>query len=161
MICAYQKAVSFESIEQRFACESHCKLSIGVVMARKILKQTTEQAETNKLHTCEINLDVNCAIPNDHPEKVCACRTMKPLPPPATLAVCGCTNLGADIRHLLQRETGNGDSAELQSQLGSGLCSISTVFLTSFLVPPFPLSLGARHLEWWRDLLPSAKPHVC
>jgi hypothetical protein len=44
----------------------------------------------------------------------------------ATIAACGCNCLGADAGHLLRWVTGNGDSPEMQSQLGSGLCSIST-----------------------------------
>src|SRR3954451_10020778 len=99
---------------------------------------------------------VNCAVSNAHNSNVCACRTMKTPPHRATMAACGCNNLGADTLHLLQRAPGNGGSAELQSQLGSGLCSISTLHTYLLLVPPFPLSSGARHLTRWRGLLPSS-----
>ena len=108
----------------------------------------------NKLHNCEIHPDVNCAVSNADADNVCAYRTMQAAHPRATMSACGCKNLGADILHLLQRVTGNGDSAELQSQLGSGLCSISTLhtyllfgssFSSIFGSPPPPKGGGASY----------------
>src|SRR5215207_5128040 len=82
---------------------------------------------------------------------------MKPLRPGATMSACGCINLGADTLHLLQRVTGNGDSAELQSQLGSGLCSISTLHTYLLFGSSFSSIFGSPPpSQRWRGLLPSS-----
>jgi hypothetical protein len=111
----------------------------------------------SNLHNCEICIGVNCAIFNEHLRNDYATRTMKPPPSPATMLACGCKNLGADILHLLQRATGNGSSAELQSQLGSGLCSISTALLTSFWFLLFLCLREPATSQGWRCLL---SPHA-
>src|SRR5215204_6489399 len=100
---------------------------------------------------------VNCAVSHVRSPNVCACRTMKPPPPRATIAACGCNNLGADTLHLLQWATGNGDSAELQSQLGSGLCSISTLHTYLLFGSSFSSIFGSPPpSQRWRGLLPSS-----
>ena len=103
---------------------------------------------------------VNCAVSHVRSPNVCACRTMKPPPPRATIAACGCNNLGADTLHLLQWATGNGDSAELQSQLGSGLCSISTLHTYLLFGSSFSSIFGSPPpSQRWRGLLPSSSQY--
>jgi hypothetical protein len=75
--------------------------------------------------------------------------------PHATLWACGCDNLGAERLHLLQRATGNGNPAELQSQLGSGLCSISTRSTNLLFGSSFSSIFRSPPSHRWRGLLPS------
>ncbi len=100
----------------------------------------------NNMHNCIIRFHFDCAKSHVHPQNICACRTMHSPPARATIAACGCNKSGG--RQLTptpksdrQRELGG-----VAKSTGERALQHSTLLYLPLLVPPFPLSSGARHL---------------
>jgi len=100
---------------------------------------------------------VNCAIPHAHSHNVCACRTMQPPRPGATIVACGCNKSGG--RHITPAP-----KSDRQRGLGGVAKSTGERALQHFHsshLPPFWFLLFLYLREpatskGWRGLLPSS-----
>jgi hypothetical protein len=99
---------------------------------------------------------VNCAVSHAHCQNVCACRTMRSPQPHATIAACGCNNLGADTLHLLQRATSRKLGGVAKSTGERALQHFHSSYLPPFWFLLFLYLREPATFNKWRGLLPSS-----